>query len=136
MTAPDPVSTALGGIATRRAEALDLLALAEKATPAPWACDEQSGVNDFHLGYVQMPVLSGPNTYGMTVADTRLVAALRNASPDLLRFLRAVYDADEALLREHGPIFDLHHFNAKTNACYVCSPVLARYLPPDPKANA
>jgi hypothetical protein len=58
-----------------RAALAERRALAQAATAGPWGCDETSGVNDLHWGWVAKPLLTGPNTYGPSVEDTRFIAA-------------------------------------------------------------
>jgi hypothetical protein len=62
----------------------ELRAMLAAATPGPWECDERSGVDDLHMGHVAMPILRGPNTYGASVPDTRLIAAAVNNLEALL----------------------------------------------------
>ena len=77
-----------------------LLALVEAekdATPGPWAC-EVTEVNDLHAGSVTMPMLAGPDTYGPSLADTRLIAASRNLAPALAGFVLSLSPEDEGMV--------------------------------------
>jgi hypothetical protein len=111
-----------------RAALAERRALAQAATAGPWGCDETSGVNDLHWGWVAKPLLTGPNTYGPSVEDTRFIAA--NDPAHVLALLdqqeTAVGVAVEGLRR--------HHPRWGTPTWMVCS--CGRPDSPDPCSDA